>query len=646
MIFTDFPLDERLQRALVTSGFVTPTPIQAAALPVAMDGRDLVGTAQTGTGKTAAFVLPILHHILATPLDMRRTRAVILAPTRELVEQILAVVRELGVHTTIRAVAVYGGMPMQAQTRALRGGVEIVVACPGRLLDHMKRRNPDFRQLDCLVLDEADRMLDMGFIPDIEEIISNMPEQRQTMLFSATFANRLNVFVRQTLKNPVRIAVDTAVAAQTVNHTLYQVKESAKVPFLMTLLKQLQPVSDSVLIFTRTRVTANEVAGHLHAAGMTAGVLHAEKTQNARQETLDRYRAGIFPYLVATDIAARGIDVTSISHVINYDLPTKADDYLHRIGRTGRMERAGHAISLVTRGDMRSLHDIERMLGKRMDVARLEGAETREMNDLPITHENVARPPHSAPHPIEHAAQPRRHREDLFPRVSQRSAAPFQHADRPQRSRHAEVQPVETRRKEQFDDVTTAFTPAAQKSASRLMPSPKPARSGPRHGAAAPNRAERLQRKREEEAPPSRSAQTAKPFAAENASVRVPRPMRADRPQRRRDVEAPPSRNEQPAKPFATENSSVQTPRPARADRRPRRMNEASTAPKRRDHSVDDRFPDMAPAETARPPRAGGKPFTGMASAAKYNRKHAAGKRQPGEVAGGGRAHGKRSGGK
>ncbi len=383
MLFTDFPLEDRLQRALVTVGFVTPTPIQAAVLPVAITGRDLLGTAQTGTGKTAAYVLPILQRLLNTPVATRRTRVVILAPTRELVEQILAVVRELALHTNLRGVAVYGGVAMQPQTRALKHGVEIIVACPGRLLDHIQRGNADFRHLDCLVLDEADRMLDMGFMPAIDEIIDAMRgKKRQTMLFSATFPKALNAFIKDTLNDPARLMVDNAVPAKTVRHSLYQVKESMKAPMLTSLLRQLMPESDAVLIFTQTRVTANQVAEHLSAAGMDADVLHAEKTQRERRDTLDRFRAGAFPYLVATDIAARGIDVASISHVINFDFPSKPDDYLHRIGRTGRMERAGHAISLMTRGDVRAVREIERMLGTKIVVAQLETSDNQQLTDV------------------------------------------------------------------------------------------------------------------------------------------------------------------------------------------------------------------------------------------------------------------------
>ncbi|MHB0935276.1 MAG: DEAD/DEAH box helicase [Armatimonadota bacterium] len=564
MLFTDFQLDDRLQRALAAAEFVSPTPIQAAALPVAMAGRDLVGTAQTGTGKTAAFVLPILQQIINTPLDMRRTRAVILAPTRELVLQILAVVRQLAIHTNVRAVAVYGGVPMQQQTRALRGGVDIVVACPGRLLDHIKRRNPDLRFLDTLVLDEADRMLDMGFLPYIQEIIDVLPVKRQTMLFSATFAKSLNVLVQQTLQDPARIQVDNAVPAQTVRHSLYQVKHSMKAPMLTALLRQLIPESDAVLIFTQTRAGANQVAEHLYAEGMDVGVLHAEKTQRERQDTLDRFRAGLFPYLVATDIAARGIDVTSISHVINFDLPGKADDYLHRIGRTGRMERAGHAISLMTRGDVRSVREIERMLGKRIEVAQLENDDSQMSDAIPVERRGMVRAPK------QHAASPATHR------------PPKQHRDTEERPRRA------------------------------------PRNAAPAEPSSRANRPERTQR-----ADAPWSERRPRRTAERDASSAPPR---AERPGKHRHESTKPTRKELRLQKFGP--PTTQPPRPERADRR-RVDGEGTRAPE----AVNPATPGKT-----RPTR---KPFTGMASVAKHNRRYAAGKRQPGEVPSGPRPYGK-----
>jgi len=662
MLFTEFPLDERLQRALVTAGFVTPTPIQAAALPVALEGRDLLGTAQTGTGKTAAFVLPILQRLIAAPHDNRRTRAVILAPTRELVEQILAVVRELGLHTNIRAVAVYGGVPMQQQTRALRNGVELVIACPGRLLDHIKRRNADLRFIDTLVLDEADRMLDMGFLPSIEEIIDNLPAQRQTMLFSATFAKSLNAFVEQTLTDPVRVAVDTAVAAQSVRHTLYQVKGNMKTGALTLLLHQLQPDSDAVLIFTKTRVTANQVADHLYAAGLRADVLHAEKTQRARQETLDRFRAGVFPYLVATDIAARGIDVTSITHVINFDLPSKADDYLHRIGRTGRMERAGHAISLMTRGDIRALRDIERMLGKKIEVAQFSSADLAAMPDVTtIALDNPVRPPHhhvvsratdrplrTHHHDEEHAHRAPRDvpaeataQQTARPERPRRDAAPRQ--ERPRRSSAPDTAPAAPARAERpgkrYGKATLPGaeqpyrTPRRAESSDHAQRADRPQR--PRDGAAPLGQEYPRRRHAPSNGAPAVPARTERPGANRDAAP----PSRGARPPRRRDADTPPVRSERPRGHHDNERPAGRPPRPDRADRRPRHA-EATTAPKRRDHVADPRVEGATPAPK-RQERSGGRKFTGMASVAKHHRQHGAGKRKPGEIPSTPRPYGK-----
>jgi ATP-dependent RNA helicase RhlE len=560
MAFTHFSFDERLQCALATAGFATPTPIQAAALPVALAGRDLVGTAQTGTGKTAAFVLPILHKLLTTPLDVPKTRAVILAPTRELVEQTLAVVRELGGDTPIRAVAVYGGVPMQPQTRALRNGVEIVIACPGRLLDHMGRRNTDFRQVDCLVLDEADRMFDMGFLPTIEEIITRLPTTRQTLLFSATFPRSLNTLVEKTLRDPVRVEVDTAVAAQTVRHTLYQVKRNQKRTLLTALLHALASESDSVLIFTRTRATANEVTEHLQTAHLPAEVLHAEKSQRERQQTLDAFRAGRFPTLVATDIAARGIDVTSITHVINYDLPAKADDYLHRIGRTGRMERTGHAISLVTRGDLRTLREIEEMLESKIEVERMAGIEedffvtsktstarskTHSPKPAPTSRGKAHAPkPPKASRAAEHPRSTHSHGEDERPRRAPRGEAtpsPARRGEHPARAPRGaaprEVSPYQNPRLESMPPARPARPRVERANKKPDGPPPEHSGRGPR---GVPTRAEQRRKlfgtptsPERPSAPrpaPSPARSTGRPPAWKQPGSEAPHPRPASRP--------------------------------------------------------------------------------------------------------------------
>lgn len=371
MSFSEFPLHERLQRAITAAGFQTPTPIQAAAIPIALSGRDLLGTAQTGTGKTAAFALPILHRLLTNPSTTRQTRVLVITPTRELAEQVQAHIRQLAIHTRIRSATIYGGVGMGPQQRALANGTEIVVACPGRLLDHAMRGTVDFRGIECLVLDEADRMLDMGFMPAIRRIISLLPSERQTMLFSATFAPELNHFVRQTLRNPERVEIGMSAPPQTIAHTVYPVPTALKTALLTALLKGI--TSKSVLIFTRTKHRADRVAAHLMHAGYPTGVLHANRTQPQRQHALDEFRSGNVPYLVATDIAARGIDVQSVSHVINFDIPDTADTYIHRIGRTGRASHNGEAFTLVTREDHEMVQLIERTLGERLPTQMLAG---------------------------------------------------------------------------------------------------------------------------------------------------------------------------------------------------------------------------------------------------------------------------------
>lgn len=371
MSFTQFPLHEHLQEAITAAGFETPTPIQIAAIPVALTGKDLLGTAQTGTGKTAAFALPLLQHLLTHPSTTRQARVLVLTPTRELADQVQASIQQLAAKTKIRCATIYGGVGMAAQERALRNGTEILVACPGRLLDHASRGAVNLRGVECLVLDEADRMLDMGFLPDIRRIIGLLPRERQTMLFSATFPAELNRFAAQALRDPERITMGISAPAETVAHAIYPVPTALKAPLLSALLKGI--TSDSVLIFTRTKHRADRVAAHLTRDGYAAGVLHSNRTQIQRQRALADFRSGKIPYLVATDIAARGLDVSSISHVINFDIPDSADAYIHRIGRTGRALRTGEAYTLVTREDFDTVQIIERALGERLPTQLLNG---------------------------------------------------------------------------------------------------------------------------------------------------------------------------------------------------------------------------------------------------------------------------------
>jgi ATP-dependent RNA helicase RhlE len=368
--FAVFNLDPRLQRAIRDAGFDAPTPVQAATIPIGLEGRDIVGTAQTGTGKTAAFVLPILQHILENPSERPRTRAIVLTPTRELAEQVNDVFKQLGKHTKIRSASVYGGVGFVPQVQALRNGTEIIVACPGRLLDHMERGNTDFSNTDKVVLDEADRMLDMGFLPPIKRILGKLPRNRHTMLFSATFAPELNRLAKENLNKPERIEVDLHAPAKTVAHALYPCPQHLKTALVVKLLEKID--TNSVLVFIRTRHRASRVAEQIHKAGFSAASLHADRSQNQRQAALDDFRSGRCQVLVATDIAARGLDVETISHVINYDIPDTADAYIHRIGRTGRAERTGDALTLITNDDVGMVWEIEKVLGGPIERVRLD----------------------------------------------------------------------------------------------------------------------------------------------------------------------------------------------------------------------------------------------------------------------------------
>ncbi|MEW6241092.1 MAG: DEAD/DEAH box helicase [Chloroflexota bacterium] len=362
MNFNQFNLDSRLLKNIQRAGFESPTPIQEQAIPPALEGRDLIGTAQTGTGKTAAFVLPILHKLLNGPRN--RSRVLIVTPTRELAEQIHQVIRELGAGTGIRSATIYGGVGMGPQVNALRNGVEILVACPGRLLDHIEQGNARLNGIQFLVLDEADRMFDMGFLPSVRKILTHIPAQRQTMLFSATFPSEVEKLAAQTLKNPKRIAVGIARPAHTVAHALFPVPRHLKTRLLLKLLSQTE--TDSVLIFTRTRHRAHKLAQQIGREGYKVTSLHSDRTQGQRQNALKGFRDGRYQIMVATDIAARGLDVEGISHVINYDMPDTADAYIHRIGRTGRAERTGDAFTLVTPDDDDMIRALEKIMKQKL----------------------------------------------------------------------------------------------------------------------------------------------------------------------------------------------------------------------------------------------------------------------------------------
>ncbi|WKZ35902.1 MAG: DEAD/DEAH box helicase [Anaerolineales bacterium] len=359
MDFNQFQLDPRLMQGIKKAGYETATPIQEAAMPAALRGRDIIGTAQTGTGKTAAFVLPILNKLLSGQRNV--ARALIVTPTRELAEQINDVVKTLSAGTKIRSATIYGGVGANPQIQALRNGVEILVACPGRLLDLIQQGHAKMANIEILVLDEADRMFDMGFLPDVRRIVKAVPEKRQTMLFSATFPADVELLAKQALKEPQKIAMGISRPAYTVSHALYPVSPHLKSALLIELLKRTS--TNSVLIFTRTKYRAQKVSQQILRAGFKVTSLHGDRSQGQRQAALKGFKDRTHPIMVATDIAARGLDIESISHVINYDMPDTADAYIHRIGRTGRAERTGDAFTLVTPEDNDIIRILERIMG-------------------------------------------------------------------------------------------------------------------------------------------------------------------------------------------------------------------------------------------------------------------------------------------
>ena len=369
MNFEQFNLDSRLMVGIKKAGYETATPIQEAAIPAAARGRDIIGTAQTGTGKTAAFVLPILNKLINGPRHV--ARALIVTPTRELAEQINDVIHVLSAGTRLKSVTIYGGVGAGPQIQALRTGAEILVACPGRLLDLIASGHARMNQIEVLVLDEADRMFDMGFLPDVKRIIKAVPADRQTMLFSATFPSEVEQLASSTLKQPQRIAMGISRPAYTVTHALYPVPQHLKSALLLEILKHTD--MNSVLIFTRTRSRAEKVHRQIKAAGLNVTSLHSDRTQGQRQAALKGFKDGTHDIMVATDIAARGLDVESISHVINFDMPDTADAYIHRIGRTGRAQKTGDAFTLVTDEDEDLIKKLERIMGAPLKRETIEG---------------------------------------------------------------------------------------------------------------------------------------------------------------------------------------------------------------------------------------------------------------------------------
>ncbi len=368
--FEDLPLSASLRKGIREMGYLVPTPIQHRTIPEAVQGRDLIGTAQTGTGKTAAFLLPILERLMDKPRG--RIHALILTPTRELAVQAEGFLRQLGRHTTLRGAAVYGGVGMPEQERALRGGAEVIIATPGRLLDHMGRGYVDFRSLSILVLDEGDRMLDMGFIPDVRRILSRLPQERQTMLFSATMPPEVVQLARDFLRDPKMVQVDPAtVAAVGVTHLALPVSAHQKTDLLCDLLQDA--TMTSVLVFTRTKHRADRLARQLSQRRISASAIHGDRSQSQRLRALEGFRRGAHRVLVATDLAARGVDVEGITHVVNYDVPHETETYVHRVGRTARAQRRGDAFTLVSPEEEDDFARVEQLIGMTIPRARIPG---------------------------------------------------------------------------------------------------------------------------------------------------------------------------------------------------------------------------------------------------------------------------------
>jgi ATP-dependent RNA helicase RhlE len=378
--FTTLGLDLSLLQGLKDLGFTRPTPIQAEAIPLAMAGRDLLACAMTGSGKTAAFLLPILHKLIGSKRGT--TRALVLTPTRELAAQIVEDLNDLAVHTPITAAAIFGGVGMGPQEHALRSGVDVIVATPGRLLDHFRSSYAKMAGLEYLVLDEADRMLDMGFLPDIRRVLRHLPPRRQTLFFSATMPPPIAALSREMLKDPATINVERrSTPAVGITHAVYPVPQHLK-PMLMLKLLQGGEMQDA-LIFTRTKHRANRLAAFLGGHGIAVERIHGNRSQAQRTEALAGFKSGKYRVLVATDIAARGIDVTALGHVVNFDVPLVPEDYIHRVGRTARAEATGSAFTLMAPDEESSIHGIERAINGRLPRVTLPDFDYKASPQMP-----------------------------------------------------------------------------------------------------------------------------------------------------------------------------------------------------------------------------------------------------------------------
>ncbi len=388
-LFNTLPLDPKLLKAVIESGYTAMTPIQAKAIPIVLAGRDVMGAAQTGTGKTAAFTLPLLQKMLrhesASMSPARHpVRALVLAPTRELADQVADNVKKYAKHTQLRSVVVFGGVDMKPQTLALKAGVEVLIATPGRLLDHIEAKNAVLNQVEYVVLDEADRMLDIGFLPDLQRILSYLPKERQTLLFSATFSPEIRKLANSYLQDPVLVEVARANATATnVEQRFYSVTDDDKRRVVNQLLKS-RGITQAI-VFVNSKLGAARLARSFERDGMKTAALHGDKSQDERLKSLAAFKAGEVDLLVATDVAARGLDIADLPAVFNFDVPFNAEDYVHRIGRTGRAGASGLAVTLVTRDDARLVSDIEKLIKKKLEIEAIELEDDRPAR--------VARPP-------------------------------------------------------------------------------------------------------------------------------------------------------------------------------------------------------------------------------------------------------------
>lgn len=362
MSFTVFQFHPQIQTALDNCGYASPTPIQKQAIPPVLAGRDLLGLAQTGTGKTAAFVLPILQHLHAGPKG--KVRALIIAPTRELAEQTHDYIGKMAEYTHLRSIAIYGGVSKHAQINKIRQGADIIVACPGRLLDLVNDKAVSLSKVEMLILDEADHMFDHGFLPDIRRILKNLPSQRQTLVFSATMPKEIRSLAEDVLVKPATVQINHTKPTATISHAFYQVEQKDKTALLKKILQEKEITT--TIVFTRTKHKAKNLAQQLQKAGCKATSLHGNLSQQQRQLALHGFKSGTYNIMVATDIAARGIDVSGISHVINFDMPATAETYTHRTGRTGRASCKGEAFTFATSDDHKMIRALERSLGKNM----------------------------------------------------------------------------------------------------------------------------------------------------------------------------------------------------------------------------------------------------------------------------------------